>query len=44
VTPPSPTPDEVPAWWNIYEGLSDDEIERLDKAVRQRANLTRVFE
>ena len=43
-SPPPSTPDEVPPWWNIYEGLSDDEIDRLDKAVRQRANLTRVFE
>jgi hypothetical protein len=32
---------EVPDWWKIYEGLSDDEIELLDKAIRQRANLTR---
>lgn len=34
----------VPDWWNIYEGLSDDEIEKLDHAIRQRADLTRVFE
>ena len=34
----------VPAWWNIYEGLSDEEIDRLDQAIRQRANLTRAFE
>jgi hypothetical protein len=32
------------AWWStIYEGLSDDEIDRLDQAIRQRANLTRTF-
>ena len=43
-TPPPSSANEVPPWWNIYEGLSDDEIDRLDKAVRQRANLTRVFE
>jgi hypothetical protein len=35
---------EIPEWWNIYEGLSDEEVEKLDKAIRQRANLTRVFE
>jgi hypothetical protein len=35
---------EIPEWWNIYEGLSDDDVEKLDKAIRQRANLTRVFE
>ena len=43
-TPPSPASENIPAWWNIYEGLSEDEVERLDTAVRQRANLTRVFE
>jgi hypothetical protein len=35
---------DVPDWWRIYDGLSDDEVDRLDEAVRQRANLTRVFE
>lgn len=41
----SPTPElgEIPAWWNIYEGLSNEGVERLDQAVRQRANLNRVF-
>jgi len=33
----------VPTWWNVYEGLSDEEIGRLDEAVRQRADLTRTF-
>jgi hypothetical protein len=36
-----PPEAEVPEWWKIYEGLSDDEIDRLDKAIRLRANLTR---
>jgi hypothetical protein len=40
----SPPSQELPAWWNIYEGLSDDEVDRLDQAIRPRANLTRVFE
>jgi hypothetical protein len=31
----------VPDWWKIYEGLSDSEIDELDRAIRQRANLTR---
>ena len=31
----------VPEWWNVYDGLNDDEIDRLDEAIRQRANLTR---
>ncbi len=33
--------DHVPEWWNVYEGLSDEEIDRLDKAIRERADLTR---
>jgi hypothetical protein len=42
---PAGTPAPVtPPWANIYEGLSDEEVDRLDKAIRQRANLTRVFE
>ena len=40
----APASEEVPAWWNIYEGLNDEEIDRLDQSIRQRANLTRVFE
>ena len=39
--PPAAPPSEIPAWWNIYEGLNDDEIDRLDQSIRQRANLTR---
>jgi hypothetical protein len=35
---------EVPGWWKVYEGLGDEEIDRLDHAIRQRANLTRTFE
>lgn len=35
--------ESVPAWWNIYEGLSDEEVDHLDASVRQRADLTRVF-
>jgi hypothetical protein len=35
------TSSEVPPWGNIYEGLSDAEVDRLDAAIRQRANLTR---
>lgn len=45
-TPPRQNPQvgpplEIPAHWRIYEGLSDDEVDRLDHAIRQRANLTR---
>ena len=35
---------DVPEWWNVYEGLSDEEVDRLDAVVRQRADLTRSFE
>jgi hypothetical protein len=35
---------EVPAWWNVYEGLSEAEVDRLDHAIRLRAHLTRVTE
>ncbi len=41
---PANTPQDVPAWWNVFEGLNDEEVDRLDQAIRQRANLTRVFE
>jgi hypothetical protein len=40
----NPIADGIPDWWKIYEGLSDEEVDRLDQAIRQRANLTRVFE
>ena len=45
-SPDEPTaakPGEVPAWWNVYEGLSDEDVDRLDASVRKRATLTRVF-
>jgi|ERR1700722_12189129 len=35
------TDDQIPAWWNVYEGLNEDEVDRLDLAIRERANLTR---
>ena len=35
---------DIPDSWKIYEGLSDAEIDTLDAAIRQRANLTRQFE
>ena len=34
----------VPDYWKIYDGLSDEEIDKLDGEIRQRANLTRHFE
>lgn len=41
---PAAAPQAVPAWWNIYEGLDDAAVDRLDRAIRQRANFTRVSE
>lgn len=38
-----PTDQEVPAWWKVYEGLSDEEVDRLDQAIRERAKMTRTF-
>ena len=39
----SPTPPSagVPEWWNVYEGLNDEVVDRLDQAIRQRADLGR---
>ena len=36
--------DGVPAPWRVYEGLSDADVDRLDRAVRRRADLTRAAE
>jgi hypothetical protein len=36
--------DQIPDCWKVYEGLSDEEVDCLDKAIRERANLTRHFE
>lgn len=41
--PPSIDSSRIPDWWNVYEGLSDAEIEEIDAAIRQRCNLTREF-
>ena len=38
-----PSLADVPNSWKIYEGLSDAEIDELDKAIRQRADLSRDF-
>ena len=36
--------DSVPRWWNIYDGLSDSQVDLLDNAVTQRADMTRSTE
>ncbi len=40
-TPPRASEAGLPDWFNIYEGLSDEEIDRLDAAIQQRLDLTR---
>jgi hypothetical protein len=32
---------QLPEWFNVYEGLSDEEIDQLDAAIQQRLDLTR---
>lgn len=36
-------PQSVEDWTRIYEGLSEQEIESIDKIAKTRANLTRDF-
>jgi hypothetical protein len=37
-------PDELlPAWCNVYEGLTDEEMEKIGESIL-RCNLTRSFE
>ena len=38
---PATTPADLPEWCDVYAGLSDAEIDDLDTAIRQRANLSR---
>jgi hypothetical protein len=33
--------DELPEWCNVYDGLTAAEVDELDAAIRERANLTR---
>jgi hypothetical protein len=42
--PDAPTSEGIPSWWNVYEGLSDEQIDEFDQAIRKRANFSRVFE
>jgi len=45
--PPPPgmlMPEGIPPEWNVYEGLSDEEIEVLTAAITKRCNLSRTFE
>lgn len=43
-SPPSPTAKPAQSlkdWTGVYEGLSDEEVEEIDKIIKTRANLTR---
>jgi hypothetical protein len=43
--PPDSAADvDIPEWWSVYEGLSDEEIDCLDQAIRKRTDLTRHVE
>jgi hypothetical protein len=42
IEPAFPESQGVPDWWKVYEGLDDEEVDRLDQAIRRRANLSRV--
>lgn len=33
--------DRLPDWCNVYEGLTDDQIAELEKAISRRLDLTR---
>ncbi len=32
---------QLPEWCDVYDGLSDEEIERLERAISRRLDLTR---
>ena len=42
-TPPADD-QTLPDWCNVYEGLSDDEIEQLEQTILTRADLSRTTE
>ena len=39
---PAGTQPDLPEWSDVYAGLIDTEIDDLDAAIRERANLTRL--
>jgi hypothetical protein len=42
ITSPAPKPvQSLNDWTGVYEGLSDTEIDEIDKILKTRANLTR---
>ncbi len=44
VTPTASRPGQtIKSWTNVFEGLTDDEVEAIDRAATTRADLTRHF-
>lgn len=39
--PPAKPAQSLSDWTGVYEGLSGDEVDEIDKIVKTRANLTR---
>ena len=39
--PPQSSEPRLPEWFNIYDGLSEEEIDQLDAAIHERLDLTR---
>jgi hypothetical protein len=37
----SQQPQTLADWTKVYEGLSDEQVENIDKIIKTRANLTR---
>jgi hypothetical protein len=38
----APSPGKLPAWCNVYEGLSDAEVAELERVVLTRADMSRA--
>ena len=41
-TPPKCQSQSLSDWTDVYEGLSDEEIEAIDQQIKTRANFTRI--
>lgn len=34
---------KLPEWFNVYEGMTDEEVDQLDAAIQLRLDLTRNY-
>ena len=41
LSPMSKPAQSLNDWTQVYDGLSDDEVDEIDKIIKRRANLTR---